>query len=104
MHWIDRCAPFGNSHPEPVFLIAGVSLLDAPRLIKERHLCLSLAAGPGLPPLQALAWSRTTDWAARAQSLSLAAGSRVDLACRIRARSSQWFTGIELDLLGFRLS
>ncbi len=102
--WIDRCAPFGNAHPEPVFLVAGVQLTDAPRLIKDRHICLSLNAAPGLPPLQALGWSRKTDWAALAQSLPLLPGTRVDLACRIHARSSQWFTGIELDLLGLRLA
>lgn len=104
VQWIDRCAPFGNAHPEPVFLLAGISLREAPRSIKERHLCLSLIAAPGLPPLQALAWSRATDWVAHAQALALTAGTRVDLACRIRARSSQWFTGIELDVLGLRLA
>ncbi len=103
-HWIERCAPFGNSNLEPVFLLSGISLADAPRLIKERHLCLSLAAAPGLPPVQALAWSRATDWVALAQSLALAPGTRVDLACRIHARSSRWFTGIELDLQGLRLA
>ncbi len=103
-HWIERCAPFGNSNPEPVFLLSGISLADVPRLIKERHLCFSLAAAPGLPPVQALAWSRATDWVALAQSLALAPGTRVDLACRIHARSSRWFTGIELDLQGLRLA
>ena len=102
--WIDRCAPFGNAHPEPVFLLTSVELKDAPRLINDQHICLSLAASPGLPPLQALGWSRKTDWVALAHSLSLSKGTRVDLACRIRPRSSPWFTGIELDLLGLRLA
>ena len=104
LHWIERCAPFGNSHPEPVFLLSGALLLEGPRRIKDRHICLSIASEPGLPPVQALGWSRSIDWVALVQRLSLQAGSHVDLACRIRARSSQWFTGIELDLLGLRLS
>ena len=104
LDWIERCAPFGNTHPEPVFLLAGARLLEAPRRIKHRHICLAIASEPGLPPLQALGWSRSIDWIATTQDLSLQAGSHVDLACRIRARSSQWFTGIELDLLGLRLA
>ena len=104
VHWIERCAPFGNSNPEPVFLLTGAQLREPPRLIQERHISLSLVAAPGLPPLQALGWSRATDWAELAQALTLTTGTRIDLACRIRARSSQWFTGIELDLLGLRLS
>ncbi len=104
VHWIERCAPFGNSNPEPVFLLMDAHLIGAPRLIKDRHICLSLSAAPGLPPVQALGWSRATDWVALSNSLSLAPGTRVDLVCRIRARSGPWFTGIELDVLGLRLA
>ena len=104
VRWIERCAPFGNGHPEPVFLLTGAQLKEPPRLIKERHICLSLTAASGLPPLQALGWSRATDWAELAQALVLTTGTRIDLACRIRSRSSQWFNGIELDLLGLRLT
>lgn len=104
LHWIERCAPFGNAHPEPVFLLSGARLLEAPRRIKNRHICLAIASEPGLPAIQALGWSRSIDWVARSQELSLVAGSQIDLACRLRARSSQWFQGIELDLLGIRLT
>ena len=104
LRWLDRCAPFGNSHPEPVFLLRGAHLLEAPRRIKDRHICLAIASAPGLPALQALGWSRSTDWVARSQELLLEAGTQVDLACRLRARASQWFQGIELDLLGMRLT
>ncbi len=104
LDWIERCAPFGNSHPEPVFLLSGARLLDAPRRIKDRHICLAIASEPGLPPVQALGWSRSIDWIALTQNLSLQAGSHIDLACRIHARAGQWFTGIELDLLGLRLA
>ncbi len=102
--WIERCAPFGNANPEPVFLLRRMQLRDAPRIIKEQHICLQLNSAPAGPPLQALGWSRSIDWVALAQSLSLNAGSKVELACRLHARSTQWFTGIELDLLGLRLA
>ena len=104
VHWIERCAPFGNSNPEPVFLLTGAQLKEPPRRIKDRHICLSVVPAPGLPPLQALGWSRATDWAELAQALALTTGTRIDLACRVRSRSSQWFNGIELDLLGLRLA
>lgn len=102
--WIDRCAPFGNAHPEPLFLVAGLTLREPPRLIKHRHICLSLAPTPGNPPLQALGWSRAIDWVAQSIALGLTAGSCVDAACRIRARDSQWFQGLELELVALRLA
>ena len=100
--WLDRCAPFGNSHPEPVFLTRDLVVAAPVRLIKERHICLQIEASPGGPPLQAIGWSRATDWPALVSELSLGPGSRVDLAFRPRPKSSDWFTGLELELVGLQ--
>lgn len=102
--WLDRCAPFGNAHMEPIFLTRGLVLAAPVRLIKDRHLCLQLTPAPGAPPLQAIGWSRSTDFALVARELALDIGSVVDLAYRLRARSGPWFHGLELDLLHLQLA
>lgn len=101
--WVGRCAPFGNRHPEPVFVTRSLTLASEPRIIKDRHICVSLASAPGLPSLQAMGWSRNAgtgaSWAARAARLQLGSGARIDAVYRLSQKTSPWFTGLELDLL-----
>ncbi len=100
--WLKRCAPFGNANPEPIFICRNLTLTEAPRIIKERHICLQLER-PGGPPISALGWSRAAaDWPARSDALSLAAGSRIDLACRIRRNAHPQFGGVELEICDLR--
>ena len=68
--WLQRCAPFGNAHPEPIFVIRNAVLCAAPRVIKDKHICLTLER-PGAPPLSALGWTRSTDWRLCCTGLSL---------------------------------
>ena len=81
MQWLDRLAPFGVGHPEPVLLARGLTLSGTPRIIKERHICLPLAGS-----VNAMGWSRTgqTAWAERIQPLNLIAGSQIDCVFRLR--------------------
>ena len=102
--WLTRCAPFGNAHPEPIFLTRALTLAAPVRLIKDRHICLQLSPAPGAPPLQALGWSRATDWPARCRHLSLQSGDSIDLIYRLQSKSTQWFTGLELDLIDLHRS
>jgi single-stranded-DNA-specific exonuclease len=99
--WLARFAPFGNANPEPVFASRGVKLCAAPRIIKERHICLQLEQ-PGTSGISALGWSRapsgSSDWPARCAELALAQRSVVDLAYRIRRNAHAQFGGIELEL------
>ena len=95
--WLERCAPFGNAHPEPIFISRGVKLCTAPRIIKDKHICLQLER-PGAATISALGWSRTIDWRLRCTALSLDQGSRVDLAYKIRRNSNPQFGGVELEL------
>ncbi len=101
--WLQRCAPFGNAHPEPIFVIRNAVLCAAPRVIKDKHICLTLER-PGAPPLSALGWTRSIDWRLCCTGLSLDRGSRVDLACKIRKNSSSQFGGIELELCDLKLA
>lgn len=106
--WVERCAPFGNGHAEPVFLTRGLRVAGAPRLIKDRHLCLPIQSAPGCPPLQAVGWSRTSNpgetWAARASRLALASGSRIDAVYRLARKAGPSFQGLELQLIALELS
>jgi len=108
--WLNRCAPFGNSHPEPLFLTRGLTLGAPVRLIpdrqrQDRHIALDLLPAPGAPALRAVGWSRHhTHWPTISGQLALSPGSRIDLAYRLRPKSDQWFTGLELEIAGLRLS
>ncbi len=102
--WLERCGPFGVGNREPVFVTRGAQLAQPPRTIKEKHLCLELMPQSGGPRLNALGWSRTTDWTARCAELELAKDTRVDLAYRLRANSNPQFPGLELELIDLRLT
>lgn len=53
---IEALAPFGIDNPKPVVAIEGMRLIEEPRVMKERHIKLWLAAPDGRP-LAALGWS-----------------------------------------------
>jgi single-stranded-DNA-specific exonuclease len=99
--WLNRFAPFGNANPEPVFVSRNATLQSAPRIIKDRHVCLMLCR-PDFPALSAMGWSRSFDWTTRCSELSLCEGSSIDLAYRIRRNSNAQFGGIELELCDIR--
>jgi single-stranded-DNA-specific exonuclease len=101
--WLQRCAPFGNANIEPLFASRDVTLGATPRLIKDKHICLQLERGQGRS-MSALGWSRTIDWPARCTELSLAQGSVIDLAYRVRRNINPQFGGIELELFEVRLA
>ena len=101
--WLERCAPFGNGNREPVFVSRSVTLAAAPRIIKDRHVCLDLAFEE--VRLSALGWSRAgTLWTERCQGMELDAGVKLDIAYRLRSKSNAWHTGLELELVDLRRS
>lgn len=95
--WLMRCSPFGNSNPEPIFVSRGALLASAPRIIKEKHICLQLEHRGG-SSLSALGWTRTTDWSSRCAELGLGKGSKIDVAYRVRKNDHPQFGGVELEL------
>jgi single-stranded-DNA-specific exonuclease len=86
-----------------VFLSRCAMLQSAPRIIKDRHVCLMLRR-PDSTALSAMGWSRSFDWTARCKELSLAEGSSIDLAYRIKRNAHAQFGGIELELCEIRSS
>jgi len=97
-HWLERFAPFGQGNPEPLFVSRNVVLAEAPRILKEKHVCLRFQRSDGRlsERLSALGWSRSIDWIARCAELSLTGGSVVDAAYRIKR--SAYNGSLELEL------
>lgn len=101
--WLDRCGPFGNAHAEPIFVIRNAVLGMTPRIIKEKHICLTLERAGGTA-ISALGWTRSVNWRVRCTELALDQGSRIDLACKLRKNTNPNFGGVELEICDLRLS
>jgi single-stranded-DNA-specific exonuclease len=101
--WLSRCAPFGNGNPEPIFMSCDVTLASAPRIIKDRHVCLQIERSGG-GSLSAMGWSRNIDWPERCRLLELNRGSRLDVAYFLRRNTNGRFAGLELELVDLRIA
>jgi len=100
--WLQRLEPFGNSWAEPIFVSRDLTLTDPIRILKEKHVSLRLRdTGSSHAPLEALGWTRSIDWVAHTESL--APGSRVDIAYRLRTSTYQQVTRLQLELVDLRL-
>jgi len=101
--WLRKLEPLGHGNPEPIFVARRARLLDAPRIMKDRHIRLELAQEPILSgsssAIRAVGWNL----AARAAELNLARGSLIDLAYRIRENDHPEFGGLEVEIAGIRL-
>ena len=99
--WLSRCAPFGQENPEPCLYTSGLTLAAAPRVIKERHVCLQLQTNDGRT-LNAMGWSRTgtTPWPERIASLQ--PGDCLDVLFRMRQNKHPQYGGLELGLIDLR--
>jgi single-stranded-DNA-specific exonuclease len=106
LHWLARCAPFGIGNPEPVLVTRGLKLTAAPRIVKEKHLCLQLAASTGAKPLNAMGWTRhgQLPWPERAAQHHLVCGSVIDIVYRLRENVHPSYGGLELELIDFAVS
>lgn len=103
--WIDRCAPFGNGNREPVFFCAGLKVSGPARIIKETHLCLPIACGPGRRTLNAMGWSKPGQpkWAERCSDLGLVEGSVIDAVFLLKENKHPSYRAIELELIDISL-
>ncbi|HEY2040918.1 MAG TPA: single-stranded-DNA-specific exonuclease RecJ [Edaphobacter sp.] len=96
--WLEKCAPFGVGNREPVFVSRTVTLASEVRIIKDRHVCLEVTSAGAR--FTALGWSRSsTSWTEICRRLGLTAGSRIDIAYRLKSKSNPWYVGLELDLV-----
>jgi single-stranded-DNA-specific exonuclease len=100
--WLTRCGPFGIGNREPIFVTRSLTLAAPVRLIKERHICLSLQQNDHPQRFSALGWSRGTDWPARCAELLLVPGSIIDIAYRLKAKTNPQFPGLELELIDLK--
>ncbi|MFZ1941283.1 MAG: single-stranded-DNA-specific exonuclease RecJ [Terracidiphilus sp.] len=113
--WLRKLEPLGHGNPEPIFVARNVRLVAAPRIMKERHLRLELAqasttasngsATSALPASAAPTSSiRAVGWnlAGRAAELSLAQGSVINVAYRIRENDHPDFGGLEIEIAGMQ--
>jgi single-stranded-DNA-specific exonuclease len=93
--------PFGHGNREPVFLATACTISEEPRVLKERHLKLSLRSGSDAP-VSCLCWSRMVVWPERLAELGIGMGSVVDVAFRVRENRHLQFGGAEMELYDLR--
>ncbi len=100
LEWLERLAPFGIGNPEPTLLARGLTLANAPRIIKEKHICLPIQ-DTGAGRIDAMGWSRAGNvpWSGRIQPLNLSAGSKIDAVFRLCENKHPQYGGLELHLI-----
>jgi single-stranded-DNA-specific exonuclease len=101
---LEQMGPFGNCNAEPVFVSRGVRLSVALKVIKERHLRVTVEDVADGASFGGMAWSRRTDWAAMAQEEGWSRGDLMDLAYRLRRNWHPTYGGWELEIVGIRAS
>ena len=88
--------PYGMGNEEPVFIARNLTIDATPLLIKEQHIRLRLRQDQTV--MSAIGW-RCVE---RLSPLALEAGSRIDLAYRIRLNEHPDFGGLELEIADLR--
>jgi len=99
---LEQLGPFGNGNAEPLFVSRGVRLAMALKIVKERHLRLSVEDTTDGARFGGMAWGRRTDWAARAREENWSQGDLLDLAYRLRRNWHPDFGGWELEVVAMR--
>jgi single-stranded-DNA-specific exonuclease len=79
-----------------------VRLSAAPKVVKERHLRVSVEDPEDGAQRGGMAWSRRTDWAAIARDEGWQQGSRLDVAFRLRRNWHPEFGGWEMEVVAMR--
>ncbi|HMN95634.1 MAG TPA: single-stranded-DNA-specific exonuclease RecJ [Phycisphaerales bacterium] len=88
-----RLSPFGRRNPRPAFLVRGLTVAEAPRVLKERHLRIVFGERrPGAAPVEMQGiW-----WNAGAHAPALPRGRRVDAV--VEPAVNDWSRRIELQV------
>jgi len=88
-------APFGAGNPKPVFAARGVTIVDGPRKLKERHLTMALRQDGRV--FRAIAWR-----AAERHDYLTAHRTAVDVAFSLEQNQYNGTTSVELTLADAR--
>ena len=106
-----RLEPFGMGNPEPVFSACAVRMMAPPRLIKDKHVKLKLAASvDGQEAASSKSnWKRSLQFdalgwhmAESVQKAQLLPGDTLDIAFSIDQNEHPEFGGLELSLRGIK--
>jgi single-stranded-DNA-specific exonuclease len=97
---LQRLHPTGMDNEDPLFIATNVVVVGEPRILKDRHIKLLLAAQQGSSTIPALAWR----WAERIAALAVSSDTRLDIAYRLRHNDHPEYGGIELEIEDLRLS
>lgn len=100
--WLDLLGPYGNSNPEPTFVAHNLRLVAPPKVVKDRHLRLSVESPASGSRFGGMAWARRHNWAECAQAWGLDQGSTLDLLFRLHHNRHPDFGGWELEILSLR--
>jgi single-stranded-DNA-specific exonuclease len=105
---VQRLQPFGVGNPQPVFVVRGVRLVAPPRVLKEKHVKLKLAAAENRDlatgswrnkiTFDALGWNL----AERCQQAALRPGDHLDIAFTIDNNDHPEYGGLELSIRDFK--
>jgi single-stranded-DNA-specific exonuclease len=95
---LERLHPIGMDNEEALFLARNVRVAGPPRILKDCHIRLQLAAGN--KTIYALAWR----WAERVAAFGIAEGSIIDIAYRLRHNEHPQYGGVELEIEDLCLS
>lgn len=102
--------PFGMGNPEPVFIAHGVRLLAPPKLIKDKHVKLRVAAGARNGQPEPSGWRKALGFDAlgwhlgeRAQASQLLPGDNLDIAFSVDHNDHPEYGGLELSLRDFQV-
>ena len=101
---LEQLGPFGMGNADPVFMTRGVCLATSLKVVKERHLRLTVEDPSDGQRLSGMAWSRRTHWAALAKAEGWKQGALLDLAYRLHRNWHPDFGGWELEILSLRSS
>jgi single-stranded-DNA-specific exonuclease len=101
-----KLEPFGAGNPEPVFWAGSARLTGPPKVLKEKHVRLKVAAGVtnGRPGWRSSITHNAVGWrlAERIAQEKLIPGDLLDLAFTLDHNEHPEFGGIELSLRDFR--
>ncbi len=101
--------PFGMGNPEPVFVAHGVRLLAPPKMIKDKHVKLRVAAASNNGQAGASGWRKAISFDAlgwhlgeRAQASQLLPGDHLAIAFSLDHNDHPEYGGLELSLRDFQ--